>query len=127
MRKFILLFVLALISVFAQSVAGSYAGSWSGAASGDFRMTLTSSEAGEWKADVTFTLGGQEYKTKVTSVKVDGNKLEITYQYNLQGNDLQSKISGELKDKTFEGTYKATTLGDGATVDEGTWKVSARE
>lgn len=127
MRTLILFLTLALTPLIAQSVAGSYVGTWSGAASGDFRLTLTPAAGDAWKADVSFTMGGEEYKTKVVSVKVDGNKLDVTYQYSLQGNDLQSKVTGELKGKTFEGTYKATTVGDGSAVDEGTWKASARE
>jgi hypothetical protein len=71
-------------------------------------------------------MGGDEVHTKIVSVKVDGNKLNLVYQYDLQGTQLQSAIVGELKDKKIEGTYKATTVADGSDVDEGTWSATAQ-
>lgn len=107
-------------------LAGTYKGSWSGAASGDFHLTLTPA-GDDWKAEVSFTMGSSdEVKTKIVSIKVDGNKLNLVYQYDLQGAQLQSAITGELKDKKFEGTYKATTVADGSDVDEGTWTATAQ-
>lgn len=126
MRKLLLLLIVTLIQLGAQTAPGTYTGSWSGGASGDFRLTLTEADKGDWKADVVFTMGTDEVKTKVTSVKVEGNKITVIYQYDLQGTQLQSNITGEFKGKTIEGTYKATTVGDGSAVDEGTWKVSAK-
>lgn len=106
-------------------LAGDYKGTWSGAASGDFHIVL-SHPGDEWKAAVSFTMGGDEVHTKIISVKVDGNKLNLVYQYDLQGNQLQSAITGELKDKKLEGTYKATSVADGSAVDEGTWTAAAQ-
>jgi protein-disulfide isomerase len=125
MRKLLLLFVLALLSLAAATPAGTYIGTWSGAASGDFRLVLEQS-GDTWKADVVFTLGTDEVKTVVKSVKVDGNKINVIYQYDLQGTTLQSNVTGELTGKTISGTYIATAVGDGSAVDEGTWKVSAK-
>lgn len=125
MRKLIGLLFIALTYLTAADLGGTYKGTWSGAATGDFRLTLIGVDGGEWKAAVVFTMGGEEYKTKVTSMTVKGNKLNLTYAYELQGTALQSNIIGELKGKTFEGTYKASTVLDGAAVDEGTWKASA--
>ena len=125
MRKLMGLLFLAFTLMTAADLGGMYKGSWSGAATGDFRLTLTGVDGGEWKGTVVFTMGGEEYKTKVTSIKVDGTKLNLTYTYQLQGTALQSNIIGELKGTTFEGTYKASTVADGAAVDEGTWKASA--
>jgi hypothetical protein len=111
--------------LFAADLAGDYKGTWSGAASGDFHIVLT--HAGDdWKAEVSFSMGGDEVHTKIVSVKVDGNKLNLVYQYDLQGTQLQSAIVGELKDKKIEGTYKATTVADGSDVDEGTWSATAQ-
>jgi hypothetical protein len=124
MRKFIGLFLLGVM-LFAADLAGDYKGTWSGAASGDFHIVLT--HAGDdWKAEVSFSMGGDEVHTKIVSVKVDGNKLNLVYQYDLQGTQLQSAIVGELKDKKIEGTYKATTVADGSDVDEGTWSATAQ-
>ena len=125
MRKFIGLFFLSVMLLAAADLAGDYKGTWSGAASGDFHIVLT--HAGDdWKAEVSFSMGGDEVHTKIVSVKVDGNKLNLVYQYDLQGTQLQSAIVGELKDKKFEGTYKATTVADGSDVDEGTWSATAQ-
>ena len=126
MRKLLLLLIVTLIQLGAQTAPGTYTGTWSGGATGDFRLTLTEAEKGDWKADVVFTMGSDEVKTKVTSVKVEGNKITVIYQYDLQGTQLQSNVTGEFKGKTIEGTYKATAVGDGSAVDEGTWKVSAK-
>ena len=125
MRNLVFLLAAALC-LSAEIAGGTYKGTWSGSATGDFRIVLTPASAGAWNADVMFTMGSDEVKTKVTSVKVDGNKLEVVYQFDLQGTRLQSAISGELKDKLLEGSYKTTTVPDGGAVDEGTWKTSAQ-
>ncbi len=44
----------------------------------------------------------------------------MVYEFDLQGNKLQSAVKGTLQGKTLGGTYK-TTAGD-SQVDEGTWK-----
>jgi hypothetical protein len=125
MRKLIGLLLMTIVFLAAADLAGDYKGTWSGAASGDFHVVLTHPDD-DWRAEVTFTMGGAEVKTKIVSVKVDGNKLNLVYQYDLQGTQLQSAIVGELKDKKFEGTYKATTVADGSDVDEGTWSATAQ-
>ena len=83
-------------------------------------------ENGQWKADVVFTMGSDEVKTKVKSVKVDGSKIDIIYDFDLQGTALESTISGQLTGKVLEGTYKTKTVAEGSPVDEGTWKASAQ-
>ena len=120
--------VLCLVATGAAAdVAGTYKGSWSGGANGDFRLKLEQTPGGEWKADIVFTMGTDEVKTKIKSVKVDGSKVDIVYDFDLQGNALESTVAGELTGKTMEGTYKTKTVADGSPVDEGTWKVSAQE
>jgi hypothetical protein len=125
MRKLFGLLFMTIMFLAGADLAGDYKGTWTGAASGDFHIKL-SHPGDEWKAEVTFTIGSDEVKTKIVSVKVDGNKLNLVYQYDLQGTQLQSAIVGELKDKKFEGTYKATTVADGSDVDEGTWTAAAQ-
>jgi hypothetical protein len=99
---------------------GTYRGDWTGAsANGDFVLTVQSGAVQK----VSFTLGGQEVASKIVSQKIDGTKIQAVYEFDLQGNKLQSAITGALKGKTIEGSYK-TTAGDQA-VDEGTWKASA--
>lgn len=126
MRTALLLFAT-LLCLAAADVAGTYKGSWSGAANGDFRLKLEQSATGDWKADIVFTMGTDEVKTKTKSVKVDGSKVDIIYDFDLQGNALESAVTGQLTGKIMEGTYKTKTVADGSPVDEGTWKVSAQE
>lgn len=124
--KTIALCLAATVCLLAADMAGSYKGSWSGGANGDFRITLTPADNGEYKADIVFTMGTDEVKTKVKSVKVEGSKLDVVYDFDLQGNALESTVTGQLTGKTLEGTYKTKAVGDGSPVDEGTWKASAQ-
>ncbi|MDP8979787.1 MAG: hypothetical protein M3O35_04250 [Acidobacteriota bacterium] len=125
MRTLILSLVTAIV-LFA-GVAGNYKGTWSGGGSGDIRISLQPGEGGEWKSTVTFTFDGSEVQTKVTSVKVDGNKVKIVYTFDLQGNILESTVTGEVKGRTMEGAYSTKAAADGSAVDEGTWKATAPE
>ena len=103
---------------------GTYKGQWTGAtASGDIHITFRDGGDGKLTPEVGFTLGGQDVTSKVLSFKVDGAKFTIVYEFDAQGNMLQSATEATLKGKTMEGTYK-TTAGDQA-VDSGTWKATA--
>src|SRR5260370_240868 len=97
MRSIVLCLVASFI-LFAAGLAGTYKGTYSGSAgaSGDFVVSLTQADSGEWKSEVTFTLGGQDVKTKITSLKVDGSKVTIVYEFDLQGTVLETTITGEL-------------------------------
>src|SRR5216683_3266688 len=59
-----------------------------------------------------FRFWGNSCKTKY--IKVEGNKIEGQYDFDLEGNALRSTIKGQLGGKGLEGTY-ATTTTDGAT------------
>ena len=119
--------LLGSFCILAASLAGTYKGSYSGSsgASGDFVVSLTQTDNGEWKSEVTFTLGGQEVKTKITSLKVDGAKVRIVYEFDLQGTVLESTVTGELNEGTLAGDYHTKVVADGSAVDEGTWKATA--
>jgi hypothetical protein len=110
----------------AAGLAGTYKGTYSGSAgaSGDFIVSLSQSGNGEWKSEVTFTLGGQDVKTKVTSLKVDGAKVKIVYEFDLQGTVLESTVDGELNEGTLAGGYHTRAVADGSAVDEGNWKAT---
>jgi hypothetical protein len=126
MRTLLLGLVAALV-LFAAGLAGTYKGTFSGSSgsSGDITVSLTQS-ASEWKSEVTFTLGGDTVKTKVTSVKVTGAKFTVVYTFDLQGTVLESTVAGELKDGTRSGDYHTKALADGSAVDDGTWKATAQ-
>jgi|SRR5581483_607204 len=125
MRIVALLLILGLI-LCAADVSGTYKGTWTGGmANGDITMTFTSGADGGPKADVSFTVQGQDVKCNVTSLKVDGSKIEVTYDFDLGDTKLQSTATGTIDGKNMQGTYKTKSLADGSAVDEGTWKASA--
>jgi hypothetical protein len=104
--------------------AGTYKGQWTGAsASGDIHVTFRDGGDGKLTPEVGFTLGGQDVTCKILSFKVDGATFTMVYEFDAQGNMLQSALEATVKGKTIEGTYK-TTAGDQA-VDSGTWKATA--
>ena len=122
MRNATIAFFAAVSLAMAQDAVspGTYKGEWSGAsANGEIHMTFRAGADPE----VGFTLGGELVKCKVLSFNVDGGKFKMVYEFDAQGNLLQSAIDGTVKGKSIEGTYK-TTAGDQA-VDSGTWKVAA--
>jgi hypothetical protein len=107
------------------SPAGKYAGTWSGAGGqGDFKIALAPGSAqGEWTAEVSFTLSGQEVKCKTAYIKIDGTKLEVAYDFSLGDLKARSTIVGQINGSDLSGDY--TTKGDdGSSVDAGTWKAS---
>jgi hypothetical protein len=121
-----LILFLGSFCIFAAGLAGTYKGTYSGSsgASGDFVVSLTQAENGDWKSEVTFTLGGQDVKTKITSLKVDGSKVTIVYEFDLQGTALESTITGELNAGALGGDYHTKVVADGSAVDEGTWNAT---
>jgi hypothetical protein len=120
--------LLASFWLFAAGLAGTYKGTYSGSAgaSGDFVISLTQSGS-EWKSEVTSTLGGADVKTKITSITVDGSKVKIVYEFDLQGTALESTVTGELNGATLAGDYHTKVVADGSAVDEGTWKTTASQ
>jgi hypothetical protein len=121
-----LLSLATAFAIFAAGLGGTYKGNYSGSAgaSGDFTITLNQSAGGEWKAEVSFNLAGEDVKGKISSVQVDGAKVKVVYQFDLQGTVLESTATGELKGNTLEGAYQTRAVADGSPVDEGTWKAS---
>ncbi len=129
MRRLIrALSLLLLLSSFAFAVAspaGKYVGTWTGAGGqGDFRIALAPGAAqGEWTAEVSFTLSGQEVKCKTAYIRIDGSKLEVAYDFTLGDLKARSTVVGQINGNDLSGDY--TTKGeDGSSVDAGTWKAS---
>jgi hypothetical protein len=124
--RFLMFGLVASFMLFADGLAGTYKGTYSGAAgaSGDFVVSLTQT-GNEWKSEVTFTLGGADVKTKITSLTVDGAKVKIVYEFDLQGTALESTVTGELSGATLAGDYHTKVVADGSAVDEGTWKATS--
>jgi hypothetical protein len=103
--------------------AGTYKGTWTGAtASGEIHITFRADGFGGLDPEVGFTLGGENVICKVLSFKPEDGKFTMVYEFDAQGNRLQSAIFATAKGKTLGGTYK-TTAADQA-VDSGTWKAT---
>lgn len=105
--------------------AGQYSGTWTGMQSdGTIKIVLAPAAAqGEWTADVSFTLGDQEVKCKTVRIKVDGDKIDLAYEFNIGGLQATSTVAGKFDGPKLEGTY-STKSAEGAAVDQGTFKTS---
>ena len=110
--------------------AGTYIGDWSSngvGGNGSFRLTLRSPAEGKWECQVMFTIGEREVKTTVKSLKIDASQIEVSYEFDLSNNRLQSTIRGQLTGNKLEGAYQTKVVPDGPGVDEGAWKATARQ
>jgi len=122
---FLLLTALLGMAFAADKLAGVYVGKWSGAsgAAGDFRISLTAAD-GKLTPDVMFTMGSTEVKTKVTHFAVNGMKLEMKYEFDLNGVRLESTLRGTLSGEVLEGRYSTKSVVNGSAADEGEWKAT---
>jgi hypothetical protein len=120
------LFVIALALAADPITAGKYAGKWEGAsgASGDFLIALAQN-GGTWKAEVSFKMGSEDVKCAVTSLNIEGAKIQVVYTFDLLGMKLESTIDGERSGAKVSGKYRTRSLADNAAVDQGTWEASA--
>jgi hypothetical protein len=127
MRRLNFLLICLLVPVVAvalASPAGKYTGTWVGLQSdGGINIELAQSAKGEWTADVSFTLGGQETKCKTIRIKVDGDKLDLAYEFNLGGLQATSTVDGKFDGDKLEGKY-TTRSSEGVDVDQGTFKTT---
>lgn len=123
---FLFLFSCLALAAFAFAIsAGKYSGTWAGLQNdGTIKIALApASTKGEWAADVSFTLGEQEVKCKTVSIKVDGDKLDLAYEFNIGGLQATSTVVGKFDGAKLEGTY-TTKSAEGAPVDQGTFKTT---
>jgi hypothetical protein len=125
MRCLIVLLLLSSLALALPGVAGQYSGTWTGMQSdGTIKIALApAAGAGEWTANVSFTLGDQEVKCKTVRVKVDGEKLDLAYEFNVSGLQATSTVAGKFDAGKLEGTY-STKSAEGAAVDQGTFKMA---
>ena len=106
------------------SPAGTYVGKWIGInAEGDFKIALSQTENGEWRAEVSFTYGDADIKCKMVSVKVKNGNVELVYDFEIASLHARSTVTGEIKGDEMSGKYH-TEGADRSEVDQGTWKVS---
>ena len=121
---FLFLFVFSITAL--ASPAGTYVGKWIGMnAEGDFRIALSQAEKGEWKAEVSFTYADSDIKCKIVSVKVEDDKVELVYDFEIATLHARSTVTGDIKGNEMSGKYH-TQGADGSDVDQGTWKVTKK-
>jgi hypothetical protein len=124
----LLRYICLLLAVFAAfgagDFAGTYTGEWKSDGSGNggaIRFTLTPASGGPWKSDLTFGLDGGDVKTIMREVKVEDDKIELVYDFDVQGTTLRSHIKGQWNGTAFKGSYQTTTPTGSAAVDSGSW------
>jgi hypothetical protein len=102
--------------------AGSYAGSWKSTSDSSGRLQIKlKRDGGEWLAQASFTYEDTEIATKMKSVKIEGAKIELVFEWEIQGTSGQSKIVGEAAGDKLQGTYESTTPSE---TSNGTWTVT---
>ena len=115
--------LLALVAVCAdRDLAGRYTGEWKSGAgnSGAYHMTLTPRQDGEWTCEAGFGYEGTEVKTKTHQMLLKDSKIDVSYDFELQGAPLRTRMTGEWNGNAFTGKYDTTVIG-GDPVDSGTW------
>ena len=110
--------------------AGRYTGTWTSAASGEggkIEVTLTPAASGAWSAESSFTYHGQDVKTKPVSVKVEGDQIDVVFEYDLDGALLHSRLQGAVAGKTIKGKYISSVAADSSQqVDTGAWEATQK-
>jgi hypothetical protein len=107
----------------ARGLVGQYKGSWKSAddTTGDLRFGFSQNGEGHWVAEATFTFEGTTVPTRMKTVRVEGTKIELLFEWDADGNVAHSKVTGELKGDKLEGNY---VTGGGAGETRGTWTVT---
>jgi hypothetical protein len=118
-----------LVAAFAADtgLVGGYAGEWKSGSSGNggpIRFVLENT-GGAWKSTASFSLDGTEVPCTMRTVKIADNKIELVYEFEVQGTVLRSTQKGEWKDGEFHGTYETATA-DGQGIDAGTWSAKRK-
>ena len=109
--------------------AGTYTGDWNSSilnVKGSFRLTLAPEPGGKLRAEVMFTMGDRKVETTMKSLRLEGNTIECSYEFDLVDNRLMSTIHGELAGGRLEGKYETKTVPDGTPFDEGAWKAASK-
>jgi len=128
MRKLTVCLLVLLASAVAadRDLAGRHAGEWKSGASGSggaIQFALEAGADGSWKCVLTFGLSGAEVQTTMREVKVKDSKVDLSYDFDIQGVTARSHATAEWDGTAFRGKYE-TSLPDGTVLDSGTWNAS---
>ncbi|MFM8335214.1 MAG: hypothetical protein ACKODK_06605 [Opitutaceae bacterium] len=102
---------------------GEYKGTWKGRddSSGDLRIKFATGADAKLTAEAVFTFEGTAVPTRTKTLKVEGNRVELAFAWDVQGVSATSKLTGEIKGDRLEGTYESSTAEGAAT---GSWSVT---
>jgi hypothetical protein len=127
MRRFSIWLVLLVLAGYGadRDLAGRYAGEWKSDSGngGAIRMTLEAATDGTWKCEASFTLDGADVKPTTHQIKLQDSKLDVSYDFDVQGANLRSHMTAEWNGSAFKGHYETTVIG-GDAVDAGSWSAS---
>lgn len=127
MRLLALSFI-ACLALLSADVSGKFTGSWTSRSSGNsgaLYMTFTPGADGAWTAESSFTIQGQEVKTKPVSVKISGDQVNVVFAYDIAEAKLHSIMTATLTGDAMKGKYVSQDAA-GTTVDEGTWEATRK-
>jgi uncharacterized protein involved in outer membrane biogenesis len=104
-------------------LAGQFTGKWKSSSerSGELRVKLTQDAAATWSAEASFSYDQKQVPMKMKTVRVDGAKVEMAFDWDVDGTAAQSKLSGELTGDTLKGTYETSGAAGNTS---GTWSVT---
>jgi len=126
-RVMMLVGMLALVAMCAdRDLAGRYAGEWKSAsgAGGAYEMRLAADRAdGKWICEASFVYEGSQVKTQTHEISLKDSKIDVSYDFELQGASLRTRMTGEWNGNAFVGKYETSVVG-GDGVDSGTWSAA---
>jgi hypothetical protein len=125
MKAFLLCLGAAALLIGAE-LAGRFKGDWSSDSSGSSGSIQLNVKPGPdpQNSEATFTLSGSEVKTKIKTLRVAGNDLEMSYEFGIDSTPLISTLKGKLEGEKLSGSYRTTYVGRDEKVDEGTFKTT---
>jgi hypothetical protein len=121
------LLLLPLTAAAAEGIGGTWVGTYTNKAgkSGDYQLTFTQDQSGNWTGEVVAVLDGQPTKSPMTSLVVKGDSIEAAYDFQVKGQKASSRIKGARTGETLSGTFE--TLYKGKVVDTGTWTTGRKK
>ena len=132
MQRLTIVTLALIVAAFAadRDLAGRFAGEWKSASSGNggtIQLVLEPQAGDEWKCDLTFTLNDSQVKTTMREVKLRDGKIELVYDFDVEGAALRSRVKGEWDGMAFRGKYETTMSDGGQQVDSGDWSASRKK
>lgn len=90
------------------ALAGDYVGTWTSSTGDAGKLWITLKPHGSgWGAEGNFSYEDVEASTRITSVKVEGMKVELEFNWEHRGTPGKSRLSGEVAAGKISGTYES--------------------